>query len=1551
MRIGVAALAEKLEVSRSELLDMGLRGNTLLNFRPGAKTLAVIDEKAREVFRLLVVEQKQMAFIPAPASVEDESDPQALPQILEDEDVDRRHTDNRLQTKLSADALDKSLLKISAEAENYYQEQGVDLLYLALGFLTWYEAESSSTPRKAPLVLVPVSLERVSARARYKVAYTQADLGPNLTLANKLKSEFEITLPEFGEELDFDEYLKEVAAGVEHQPRWQVQADEIALGFFSFGKFQMYQDLDPDNWPEGHKPHDHEVLQKLLANGFGGVGDGLPATPREEAVAAPVELADLHFVLDADSSQTQAVLAVKQDSNLVIQGPPGTGKSQTITNIIAEALADEKTVLFVAEKMAALEVVKRRLDECHLGDAVLELHSHKSNKSAVLQELRRTLELGPPAVENHEAKKHHHAELRQQLDAYCRAVNRPILTSGTSYINAQGHLLKLREEAGERELPALDFAGFRHWDEAAFTNACAHVRELVAHLEVMGTPAQSPFAESTLEHVSPIEQNEIVTCLTQALAALDNGRKLGASLAEKMGLDRPATLAAMRAIGRAGEHVLNAPPLAGVPLTAADWQYRSEQIEALLQAGAEMAALQDKRREQVIEQAWQADLLSVRQAWATTGRHWWRFIFPSFGRARRTLQGLVKGELPAEANACVALIDDILKCQALREIYAEHEHLGESLLGTQWKGPRSDWPALKVLSTWIVELHREVGAGAVPEGVLKFLQDGGKLEGCADQLAEIERTAGELKERIHEVSQRLGTKARAVEDRPLDELADELNRWRDQIGALEPMAHYNHLRKKLRASELEQIDRLAYDWAGPPALLLTSLEKAYYEGLVHEAYSTSEAIKRFNRTSHESAIAEFRRLDEELLHHAQEALVLRHYRRLPAANAAGQMAIIRREINKKRRHIPIRQLIAQAGRAIQQIKPVFMMSPMSVATYLEQGALDFDLVVFDEASQVKVVDAIGPILRGKQVVVVGDTRQMPPTDFFTKALELEDEESQTADIESILSMFLSQGAPESILRWHYRSRHDSLIAVSNREFYSGRLMIFPSPGVNPYAKGLAFNHLPESVYERGSSRTNPLEARAVAEAVMHHAQAHPDLTLGVVAFSTAQRDCILLEIERLRRLDPSCEEFFTTGALEGFFVKNLENVQGDERDVIFISIGYGRTAAGNMSASFGPVNREGGERRLNVLITRARLAMEVFSNFTADDMKTEGHSPFGVRALKSFLHYAQTGELEHHRDETGKEPDSPFEEAVSDAIRRLGYDIEPQVGSAGFYIDIAVRDPQKPGRYILAVECDGASYHSSATARDRDRLRQSVLEGLGWRFHRIWSTDWFRDPHRESTRLKDSIAQALHAAEESPPSKPTPPVIIRDEPTENNLQAPPYVLATGDLGLDESAEIHELPLGDVAQAMRKVIDIEGPVHLTEAARRLAESAGFARVGSRMLGHIKRAAECGHRNGLLHLEGDFLFADSDKPVRVRDRSDMPPTVKNIELVPDEEIRVALLTAIRAAFSLSEAEAIAEALSLMGFRRVTAKANQKVSSALKKLVQDGAVTTTNDKVAVA
>ena len=1567
-------LNKTLDISRLELLDMGLRGNTLLHFRPGAKNLEVVDELSSEVFRTLVAEPKAMSFVPVPESIVDKDDEvdhsQPLPEILEEMYGGNRHTDTRLQTKLAADPLDKKLLRISTEAEAYYQEQGVDILYLALGFLTWFEDRNSDNPRKAPLVLVPVSLERGSAKERFKVVYTQADLGPNLTLAAKLKMEFQLALPEFGEELDINAYLDGVAECVKNQPRWQVNKDETALGFFSFGKFQMYQDLNPNNWPEDKKPDRHSVLQGLLGSGFSDPKDGQFELGGEQPSSGLPELTELHFVKDADSSQTEAVMAVKQGSNLVIQGPPGTGKSQTITNIISESLSDGKTVLFVAEKMAALEVVKRRLDECHLGDTVLELHSHKSNKRIVLEELKRTLELGAPEVKDHSSERLRHARLREQLDAYCCQVNQPILASEISYIDALGHHLRLRQETGEHVLPELDFTAIRHWDNTAFIEACAEVRELVGHLEVMGTPAHGPFALSSLEHFSPVEQNQVVKQLAKAQELLSDCQKLSSALSEEMGLKSPENLVDIETIYRATMRTLEAPHLKGLKLTTGDWQLRYDQIKELINAGSEMAELKTKRSAQLIDQAWKADLLTTHRAWATTGRHWWSFISGDFRQAKSTLQGLMKGELPANADDCVALLNDILKYQTLSDQYTTYERLGESLFGAQWQGKHSDWKVLETLSSWVVELYQEIGKGTIPEGLLRFLEGGTGLRGWEERLEQLNKAVEALKNLIDEVSQRLASRLPGAEDQganeqSLESLQVALSNWHHQIGSLYQMTRYNCLRKKLCANELTQIDALAYDWTSPPRLLLTTLKKAWYEGLVNDAYRENEALKLFDRVSHENIINEFRRLDLGLFHHAQKTLVLKHHESLPSPSAAGEMAIIRREMNKKRRHMPIRRLIAQAGRAVQRIKPVFMMSPMSVATYLEQGTLEFDLVVFDEASQVKVVDALGPILRGKQVVVVGDTHQMPPTDFFGKALELDDEdaeESQTADIESILSMFLSQGAPESMLRWHYRSRHDSLITVSNQEFYDDRLMVFPSPGVNPHAKGLQFRHLPESAYERGGSRTNPIEARAVAEAVMSHAKAHTNLTLGVVAFSTAQRDCILLEVERLRREDPSCEEFFKSNTLEGFFVKNLENVQGDERDVIFISIGYGRTSTGNVTKSFGPVNREGGERRLNVLITRARLAMEVFSNFTADDMETKSDSPFGVRALKSFLRYAETGELEN-RLETGKDTDSPFEDEVISAIRQLGHEVEPQVGSAGFYIDIAVKDPKKPGRYILAVECDGASYHSSATARDRDRLRQSVLEGLGWRFHRIWSTDWFRNPYKETERLKDSIEQALRFYEElevngsfeseeltDNPSEPK--RIKRAETTEADvLKADAYIMASGNLGIAEFAEIHELDLGHLAKALRKVVDIEGPIHLKEAARRVAESAGFARVGARILGHIEKAAVYGHRNQMIFLDGDFLFADSSKLVKVRDRSDLVASAKKLELVPQEEIREALITAIRAAFSLSEEDAISEALSMLGFQRSTAKAKQQVSTALQILVQEERIKFENDKFTAA
>jgi very-short-patch-repair endonuclease len=373
---------------------------------------------------------------------------------------------------------------------------------------------------------------------------------------------------------------------------------------------------------------------------------------------------------------------------------------------------------------------------------------------------------------------------------------------------------------------------------------------------------------------------------------------------------------------------------------------------------------------------------------------------------------------------------------------------------------------------------------------------------------------------------------------------------------------------------------------------------------------------------------------------------------------------------------------------------------------------------------------------------------LPPARFFAKLTgnddgRDEDDEVtfQAKDAESILDFCLAKGVPHRVLNWHYRSKHQSLIAVSNRQFYDNRLFIVPSPYDVVAGMGLKSHYLPDAHYDRGNTRTNPKEARTVAEAVMRHGRETPDRTLGVATFSVAQRQAIQNELELLRKEHPETEEFFGRGTSEPFFVKNLENIQGDERDVIFISLGYGRTKEGFVSMSFGPLNSDGGERRLNVLISRAKLRCEVFSSITGDDIDVSRSKGRGIAALKMFLSFTQIGRL-GVAEETGRDPDSVFEEQVAARLTALGHDVKTQIGTAGFFIDLAIADPNKPGRFVLGIECDGAQYHSSRSARDRDRLRQNVLEAHGWVLHRIWSTDWFLRPEEETAKVVKAIEAA-----------------------------------------------------------------------------------------------------------------------------------------------------------------------------------------------------------------
>jgi len=658
-------------------------------------------------------------------------------------------------------------------------------------------------------------------------------------------------------------------------------------------------------------------------------------------------------------------------------------------------------------------------------------------------------------------------------------------------------------------------------------------------------------------------------------------------------------------------------------------------------------------------------------------------------------------------------------------------------------------------------------------------------------------------------------------------------------------------------------------------------------------------------------------------------------------------------------HKPVRVAMDQAYEAIQAIKPVFLMSPLSVAMYLPGAGPRFEVVIFDEASQVKPEDALGGLLRADQSIVVGDSKQLPPTSFFDKltsedGLEDEDEVDEGAkvakDMESVLALMSAKVPANSPrrrdLRWHYRSLHDDLIAVSNRLFYDDRLVVFPSPRRAGSGAGLGIRYDPNTIYGRGGKRTNPIEARQVAAAALKHVQERPGLTIGIAAFSKAQQEAIQDEIDILRREHPDFGEFDSRHPFEPTFVKNLENVQGDERDVILISVGYGRDEGGYVSMNFGPLNRDGGERRLNVLITRARVRCEVFTNLRSTDLRL-GESPGrGVAALKHFLTFIETGSMDMPFA-SGREPMSPFEEEVLDRLWAAGFDVEPQVGSCGFFIDMAVRHPEDSGRFVLGIECDGAMYHRARSARDRDRLRQEVLESRGWKLHRIWSTDWFHNSEREFERLAAAIQHATSAAQpDEPLRRPSESantaleelIDPTEETQEQETVSPPYVLS-GAKSPVPWKELHDIMPREMAGWIEAIVGDEAPVHVEEVLRRMREAQAVGRAGSRIRESFAAGVRASISIGLCEMRGNFLYRPGQTGFPVRSRAGFPGNYKSLDYVADEEICTAIRDQVARAYRITRSDVPKPVGTMLGFDRVTTDMAARIVDCLDAMVRGG------------
>ncbi|KAB8145742.1 DUF4011 domain-containing protein [Chloroflexia bacterium SDU3-3] len=1579
-------IANRIEDTRRRLLDL-TRRNRLLNHRTkGRATLGITKEISAEIFRLLVAEAQTLQFLSreeAPKGVliaqDDDyavSDDSAASFKLAPIDAKQRasyHTDRNLQTALSGEYLQARLLYLARQAESAREEQGCNVLFLTLGMVEWREREQSE-PSRAPLIFIPVDLQRRTVRNRHHIQRYEDDILINPCLIELCRRVFHFDLPtvEIDETLDVGGYFRQIEAALAGIPGWNVLPNEIHVGIFSFAKLLMYRDLDHTTWPTQQVLTAHPLIRQLLGCGD---RDSQPAAfPYANMLDETIPPAQNYQVLDADSSQQVAIQAVKQGLSMVIEGPPGTGKSQTITNIIAECLAIGKSVLFVAEKSAALSVVKRRLEAVGLGAYVLELHSNKTSKRIVLDELQRTLESYEDNISVPRADPQQLAERRARLNAYAQALHQPLGALGITPHEATLHCIALRDvpEASIRIDTPLQ------WDRAALDMARERITTFDRWRRRVGDPSTHQWRHIGLDHIDTLARQELQQLLAEIVASVTSLQAVLGQASALLALPlAPSGASARVALDRL-TLLLALPDLDVGMIEDERWEGSAEALDSWVAQGQQYQQQRTHLMEafipEALEQDWSHMLLRRQQHAASLGHRLLpdpfedsilQWLFPDWRADSEQLRRFLKPDIAPSIEEQIALLTQIGEHVAEgQQIQARSADLAP-LFRSHWQGIDASWETINATLQAVRTARAYVRAGTLDVRVAALVLSGGGRAQATTLCEALQHALGRTDAAFCAWCERTSTSDRDWlggywEQGALGDTHAQFAHLLGAFPALDDWVAYRHAQGQL-AQHLPAF--LAWAERAAPAAevdLADCFERQFYHIWLDAARQERPALAGFRGEEHETQIQAFIGDDQRWIAiNRQRVAAAVHSRKpnvLQALHPQSKLGILKTEIKKKRRNMALRALFTKTNDALQSLKPCFMMSPISIAQYLAPGTISFDVVIFDEASQVEPADAYGAIARGRQLILVGDEKQLPPTSFFSK-IESDDgresEENESADLESVLSLGMVQLPHQCSLRWHYRSRHQSLIEFSNQQFYDGKLQVFPGPYTSTSTYGLSFCHVADGVYMRGAGQNNPAEARAIAAAVREHALASPELSLGIGAFSVAQQRAIEDEIEQMRldATDPRIERFFLQQTHEPFFVKNLETIQGDERDVILLSVGYGPDSTGRVAMNFGPLNRDGGWRRLNVLVTRARQRCILFSSIRAEQINLDATRARGVAALKSYLALAEHGE---HRSQRAAAEPHPLYAVIRQALESHGWQSHEQVGTSRSYVDIAVIDPIAPDRYVLGIETDGEIYGRSATARDRERLRDSVLAQLGWRLCRTWAMDWLYRPEHAQKQIL-----AILTGEATVPSQPTTEG-AKPEPDLPPNETNSAGIATTRLTIDDtsSGAVHVIPYASssfrqpswshtfeltptaaLADIIVQIVLDESPIH-EEEVQRVVAAFFHTRASKRIQDVCSRILPALARDGRIRQQGLFLWAPAMEDAPIRARADTCPVLKP-ELIAPEELQAAVRQVLREQFGLQRDALITSTSRLLGFRRCGSALEQAISTAVEALIANGSL----------
>lgn len=1414
-----------------KLLDMSLRNNLLSCNPDGRRQLGLLlpdvgvleDELAKgTAFRIKPLPQTFWTALNAYYKGEHSS---AEHQRI-DECVDTMFRKRELTSSLNEAELQRCLQGIYTSTRREMEESGANTLYLACGFLKWYRKGVTNKPYYAPILLIPVSLTRPSIKAGFTLRGADEESRMNLTLLEYLRTEYELQIPELEGELPTDEYgldipliFNIVRKAISSQPGWEVD-ERCTLGSFSFTKYLMWKDL-----VDRRKDLLNNAIVSQIAAEHREPFPDQGGFPDPKKLDNDVDAEKVFTPLSSDSSQLSAVLAAARGKSFVLIGPPGTGKSQTITNMIAHCLGHGKTVLFVAEKSAALEVVHKRLKRIGLDDFCLELHSHKANKKDALAQFKTAVEAvnkgGSP--DRWGEAVYSMANLRYRLNLLPWEMHRHFPDGGSLY----GDVSLLAQE-NAAALPIQDDP--LTLTRARRTELMETARELVRHFcAAERVPAEVRAAFRCPECSSSAEA-ELAETLQRYVSVSHSLTAAGDTLCERL-----QPLAAREQVERlcpvlyAWMQQPSAVSLAFAPQRAEASVAVLQQLIAHAERCRELRAkltlpYPDSTLAEPMLDSWLRECREI----AVSG-----FFTRWFGLRR--IARVLKGQaLSSRTPDC---LNDLTNLVALREELKALRTMDLSMLPPDCRTGEAACAADAERAHAAVALMRRLTAEdekALEAVTLNpaLLPTQSSAVGQAVQAAyALCVQEAELRKQAATLLNRSAEEGTAAEQGgiPAEALLEHREAWHE-------LAMWNRMVQTAQANGCGAMADALSSGAVAPADLEQAVAVSIARKRVPAAADASEVLKDFSPQVHESRMAEFGEKDSALMRKTCE-----HIRALLTARAAkiaefGQeTSLLQRELSKQRAHMPLRRLLTSLPNITPLLKPCLLMSPLSVAQYLTTETAPFDVVIFDEASQIPVWDAIGVIARGKSAVIVGDPRQMPPTSFFSRSKGAEDDEysAAEADMESILDECRACGIPEMNLAWHYRSKSESLIAFSNVKYYEDKLVTFPAPVMQDMA--LTYHHT-GGVYESGANkRVNKEEARQlvahVVAALKEPGFRYTEATsIGIVTFNSQQQALIEDMLEAERAKDETLEPYFAEDNPEAVFVKNLENVQGDERGVIYFSTTYGRDAQGKMSMNFGPLNLSGGERRLNVAITRARYGMHVFTSMAPEDINLSRTNARGAADLHDFLDYARRGAAAYLSSHAGAAERDRLVDAVAARLKENGWKCRTSVGVSGYRIDLAVEHPDHAGETLAGIMLDGAAYAASNTARDRDVLRPSVLTGLGWRLIRLWAIDWWRHPKTVAQRLDKQLRDFLAMGPPTPPQLPEL-VGAAAEPQERPVApvvkeravpaATPVAAEYGEYKPEKLLPpLFEMNDASLCRLMRDFVKAEGPVTETHLLSRL-----------------------------------------------------------------------------------------------------------------------------------